>query len=209
MRKNCSIVIGVIVKNVDSFQDWKHRNGFKEFKQFDTLKQFIHNGWQYVAITRIQDICSMTFNSIIVTKECEGDESYSEIIKAIRPTLGKDGKIMSEIGDGKESIFDQIPEMTADEKLLWENDWIVECQSPFEIRHKDGGAFASGFAAQIVRDSYKEELEADKPKYTIVYIIKASKTFNAHVEYSLDAMLNWLNDFNIKNNIKVVDIIKE
>ncbi|RPI84286.1 MAG: hypothetical protein EHM34_03920, partial [Nitrosopumilales archaeon] len=109
-----SNVIGVIAKSVESFQDWKFRNGFKYFKQFDTLKQFTHNGYQYVAITRIEDICSMTFNSIIVTRECEDDEAYLEILKAIRPTLSKDGKIMSEIGDGKESIFDESPVMTAD-----------------------------------------------------------------------------------------------
>ena len=37
-----------------------------------------------------------------------------------------------------------------DEKLLKENGWIVECESPFEIRYEDGGAFASGAAADIV-----------------------------------------------------------
>lgn len=49
------------------------------------------------------------------------------------------------------SYFDE------DEKLLEENGWIVECQSPFEIRYEDGGAFASGCAAQIVLDDLKHE----------------------------------------------------
>ena len=44
-----------------------------------------------------------------------------------------------------------------DEKLLEENGWFVECESPFEIRYKDGGAFASGLAAQIVLDDLKHE----------------------------------------------------
>lgn len=37
-----------------------------------------------------------------------------------------------------------------DIELLEENDWIVECESPFEIRHRDGGSFASGMAARIL-----------------------------------------------------------
>jgi len=44
-----------------------------------------------------------------------------------------------------------------DEKLLEENGWEVECEHPFEIRHEDGGAFASGFAAQIVLEYLKYE----------------------------------------------------
>jgi len=41
--------------------------------------------------------------------------------------------------------------------LLEKNGWDVECHSPFEIRFKDGGAFASGLAAQIVLDDLKHE----------------------------------------------------
>jgi len=44
-----------------------------------------------------------------------------------------------------------------DMKLLEENGWEVECESPFEIRYKDGGAFASGMAAQIVLDDLQHE----------------------------------------------------
>ena len=44
-----------------------------------------------------------------------------------------------------------------DIKLLEENGWIVECQLPFEIRYEDGGAFASGCAADIVLNDLKYE----------------------------------------------------
>lgn len=44
-----------------------------------------------------------------------------------------------------------------DIKLLEDNGWIVECYSPFEIRYHDGGAFASGLAANIVLDDLKYE----------------------------------------------------
>ena len=44
-----------------------------------------------------------------------------------------------------------------DIKLLEENGWRVECHSPFEIRFEDGGAFATGLAAQIVLDDLKYE----------------------------------------------------
>jgi len=44
-----------------------------------------------------------------------------------------------------------------DIKLLEDNGWDVECHSPFEIRFQDGGAFATGLAAQIVLDDLKYE----------------------------------------------------
>jgi len=44
-----------------------------------------------------------------------------------------------------------------DMKLLEDNGWVVECESPFEICYKDGGAFASGHAAQIVLDDLQHE----------------------------------------------------
>lgn len=44
-----------------------------------------------------------------------------------------------------------------DEKLLEDNGWIVECESPFEISYSDGGASASGLAATIVLDDLKHE----------------------------------------------------
>lgn len=47
-----------------------------------------------------------------------------------------------------------------DIKLLEENGWVVECHSPFEIRFEDGGAFATGLAAQIVLDDLKYEKNA-------------------------------------------------
>ena len=42
-------------------------------------------------------------------------------------------------------------------KLLEENGWEVECESPFEIRYEDGGAFASGCAADLVLWDLKHE----------------------------------------------------
>jgi len=44
-----------------------------------------------------------------------------------------------------------------DVRLLEENDWEVECWSPFEIRYEDGGSFASGLAARIILDDIKHE----------------------------------------------------
>lgn len=44
-----------------------------------------------------------------------------------------------------------------DIKLLKDNGWDVECESPFEILCEDGGAFATGLAAQIVLDNLKHE----------------------------------------------------
>lgn len=38
--------------------------------------------------------------------------------------------------------------------VLEENGWIIECESPFEIRHEDG-SFATGKAANIIESSYE------------------------------------------------------
>ena len=46
--------------------------------------------------------------------------------------------------------------MEEDVKLLKKNNWFVECESPLEIRHKDG-AFADGYAAEIILDSLQNE----------------------------------------------------
>jgi len=40
------------------------------------------------------------------------------------------------------------------EDLLKENGWIIECESPFEIRHKDG-SFASMNAAYSVAEKLR------------------------------------------------------
>jgi len=99
--------------------------------------------------------------------------------------------------------------MTADEKLLYDNDWIVECESPFEIRHKDGGSFASGLAAEIVRDSYKEEQQQAEPKFTLFYYRKSAYGYEKHSENSMDKLLEWLSEFENKSYISPISIIKE
>jgi len=43
--------------------------------------------------------------------------------------------------------------------LLNDNGWIIECESPFEIRHSDG-SFASGQGARAVLDELKYDFEA-------------------------------------------------
>jgi hypothetical protein len=51
-----------------------------------------------------------------------------------------------------------------DKLLLEKNGWIIECESPFEIRNEETGDFASGFAAKAVLDSLKP-----KPKKKTCY----------------------------------------
>lgn len=52
-----------------------------------------------------------------------------------------------------------------DLKLLEDNKWVVECQSPFEIRKE--GDFASGEAAHCVLESFKEKLKEKTEKVTM------------------------------------------
>lgn len=44
-----------------------------------------------------------------------------------------------------------------DMKLLEDNGWVVECESPFEIRSEDGCSFAKGQAAYSVLGDLKYE----------------------------------------------------
>ena len=47
-------------------------------------------------------------------------------------------------------------------KLLERNGWIIECESPFEIRHEDG-SFATMFAAvTVLEELQREDNEANK-----------------------------------------------
>jgi len=46
----------------------------------------------------------------------------------------------------------------ADTKLLEDNGWTVECESPLEIRHVDG-SFASQLAAQYALPAILEDLK--------------------------------------------------
>jgi len=54
-------------------------------------------------------------------------------------------------------------------EILENNGWVVECESPLEIRHDDG-SFATMQAAQIVLDSLSNEnienLPDDSTEYT-------------------------------------------
>jgi hypothetical protein len=59
--------------------------------------------------------------------------------------------------------------MTFDEKkaLLEYNGWVVECESPFEIRHGESGSFATGRAAHMVADQLEQEKYGDCALITV------------------------------------------
>jgi len=55
-----------------------------------------------------------------------------------------------------------------DERLLIDNGWTVECESPFEIFHAESGSRATRDAADLVLWTMKQEcqiLETEKPKF--------------------------------------------
>lgn len=59
--------------------------------------------------------------------------------------------------------------MTFEDKksLLEYNGWVVECESPFEIRHEDSGSFATGRAADIIARQLEQETYGDCALITI------------------------------------------
>ena len=42
------------------------------------------------------------------------------------------------------------------DKILEKLGWVVECESPYEIRHEESNSFATGWAAEIVIDDLIE-----------------------------------------------------
>lgn len=47
-------------------------------------------------------------------------------------------------------VFKKIRKLNTDEAVLERHGWEIVCQSPFEIRHKEDGSFATGSAAHTV-----------------------------------------------------------
>ena len=48
--------------------------------------------------------------------------------------------------------------------MLESNGWVVECESPLEIRAVSGSSFATGNAAEIVLESLKAEAKKATPR---------------------------------------------
>lgn len=53
--------------------------------------------------------------------------------------------------------------MNEDDKLILEkNGWIIECESPLEIKNEETNDFASGVATELVLDSLKPKPKLKK-----------------------------------------------
>ena len=94
-----------------------------------------------------------------------------------------------------------------DMKLLEENGWEVECESPFEIRSKDGG-FASENAAYMILASLKEEAKivtATKMDIEAVTMALSGRIMRGDIEDDFDSLA-----LAIAEQVEVdVDICKE
>jgi hypothetical protein len=55
----------------------------------------------------------------------------------------------------------------AKKSLLEYNGWVVECESPFEIRHEESNSFATGRAADIIAMQLEQEKYGDCALITI------------------------------------------
>lgn len=71
-----------------------------------------------------------------------------------------------------------------DIELLEKNDWIVECESPFEIRSKDGYSFARGQAAYMILAKLREEQKRLKTIIILIIGDEEPKFFIANGDYS-------------------------
>ena len=64
-----------------------------------------------------------------------------------------------------------------DFELLEQNGWIVECESPFNIRHVESGSYASDIAADMVLGQYQRENQGRPTKYQYQDKIRNLTTF--------------------------------
>lgn len=88
----------------------------------------------------------------------------------------------------------------SDKKLLEENGWTIECESPFEIRHTDG-SFATEQAAWIVLDELlheKKEAEmVEKEKEHKEFVELLCKLYYNYKHYSDDQIREYLKKIKI------------
>ena len=94
-----------------------------------------------------------------------------------------------------------------DLKLLEDNGWDVECESPFEIRAEDG-SFASGNAAYAILASLKEEADiitATKMDIERVTMALSGRIVKGNIEDDFDSLAQAISE-----QVEVdVDICKE
>lgn len=75
--------------------------------------------------------------------------------------------------------------------------WVVECHSPFEIRHaEDGRSFASGLAATYLKDALIEEYDPeDMEEYLYEVRVQTKMGFiPLEIERVSDGLLLYLNE---------------
>jgi len=68
------------------------------------------------------------------------------------------------------------------EEILKEDGWVVECESPFEIRHEDGD-FATGQAARMVVNQLREDKEAEDRSEVFSYLPLSEDLENEVTEF--------------------------
>lgn len=54
-----------------------------------------------------------------------------------------------------------------DIEFLEQNGWIVECESPLEIREEESGSFATGYAAKCVLESLRNEERENQKEFKL------------------------------------------
>ena len=87
--------IGVIVFNVENFNDWK---ALKKHKQDEgmrnTQRTYVHKNKRYVCLSRANDCCGYSFDEVTDTGKAAMNPEYGEIVKICRTSLIPGGKWM-------------------------------------------------------------------------------------------------------------------
>jgi hypothetical protein len=195
----CTKTIGVIAKNVESFLAWKIKNSLNVDSNSKNIKRkFSHNGVIYMAITKLNDLCSQMFDEIIELEDAKyTNREYSKIKEVLNIHIKKHNKIIK----GKLefiSMFHPIRVKTKSEEIDLRKDIF---KLFLDINDKPTTMMNTMNSIEIFVDDkseYRMKFEMDNVKETILMLLSKAPEFGfSNLNAYIPNMLERLNGMEI------------
>lgn len=77
------MIIGIISKDINDFQNWKLESDL-ETEKIDNIRKFDSQGSIYLCISNLSHLCSVKFDKIIETGFAKQNKSYKKIKSNIK-----------------------------------------------------------------------------------------------------------------------------
>ncbi len=78
--------VAVISLNRDDFRLWKLKKNYK-VDGLESPSKFKSDGCVFHCISKVCDLCSITFDSVVETEHAKENKEYEQIMVVIRPTI--------------------------------------------------------------------------------------------------------------------------